>query len=69
MLCPDCLKPREQCGCPRCKHCDALEDYCECGGPTDVLLDPRDRDDDGGQAFDFDDNSDDLTDKEEPQWE
>ncbi len=48
MLCPDCLRLRHECECPRCPDCKELEDYCGC--------DP----------IDFDDNSDDLTDKEDP---
>ena len=53
-LCPDCLLTSERCECPRCPRCDSLEDYCKCDIPE-----PED-------LLDFDDDRDDLTDKEEP---
>lgn len=53
--CSDCLLSRERCDCPRCRYCGRLEDRCKC----DVPLEP----------LDFDDNSDDLTDKEDRDWE
>lgn len=55
-LCPDCLLTRERCECPRCRTCDELEDYCRCDIPS------------AEDTLDFDDDSDDLTDKEH-QWE
>lgn len=53
-LCPDCLRASHVCECPRCNKCGELEDYCKCD-PYDGQSEP----------FEFDDDSDNLEDKED----
>ncbi len=60
LLCPDCLLTRERCECSRCAKCDALEDYCECEKWCDCNTGC-----DKCEPGDFDDDSDNLTDKED----
>ncbi len=63
-LCADCLLTRERCECERCRKCDALVDYCKCDETCDCNTGC-----DRCEPYDCDDDSDDLTDKEDRTWE